>query len=232
MKKIIDFLLDLLFPKFCVGCNVEGEWICNKCQEKIVYIKSPLCPKCNRVSEYGKICPKCKKKSKLNGLITATYYIDGPIKEAIHTYKYDGVFDLKYELSNILLKSINNYKCIFDKNWIVIAVPIHKKRFAIRGYNQSELLAKIISKKLNIPLQNNLLIKSTYNPKTQAKSNKKERLISLINSFSWVGQNEIKNKKILLVDDVYTTGATMEECAKILKTNGAKQVWGLAIAKD
>ncbi|MCL5794921.1 MAG: double zinc ribbon domain-containing protein, partial [Patescibacteria group bacterium] len=84
IKNCFDFLLDLLFPKYCVGCGQEGVWICQKCQKKIVLVSSPTCPVCKKLTKAGKFCADCRKKSFLSGLIVAAYYQEGPLKEAIH----------------------------------------------------------------------------------------------------------------------------------------------------
>ena len=124
----------------------------------------------------------------------------------------------------------NNTENIWNES-ILIPVPMEKKKMKNRGYNQSEELAKELSKILQIPLSLNNLIKIKQTL-PQIKLSAKERQENLKNAFSINNPEELKNKKIFLVDDVYTTGSTMEECAKTLKESGAKQVWGIAIARE
>lgn len=223
-----NFFLDCLFPKNCVGCQKEGKWICDKCYSKIVFIKQATCPNCNKLTKDGKFCINCRKKTNLTGLITAAYYEDGPLKEAIHTFKYGGVFDLSKDLGKIMRKTISDQR--FAKNTILIPVPLHKKRRSQRGYNQAELLTKQIANSQWL-IVNNKLIRHKHQKKSQAELSGKARRQNLIDCFSWVGGSEVTNKIVVLIDDVYTTGATLEECAKVLKKAKAKEVWGLVLAK-
>lgn len=225
-----DFILDLLFPKYCIGCGEEGQWICKLCQRKIVLIKNPTCPKCQRISKMGRFCERCRDQSQLKGLVTAAYYEDGPLKEAIHTFKYEGVADLKKELAKILIKSLVSHN--FDNDMVVIPVPLHKKRKTQRGYNQSELLVKEILAHFDWQFCNDLK-RTKYTKKTQVELSGKDRRKNILNCFDWIGEtDQLISKKVILVDDIYTTGATLEECAKILRQkSGVKEVWGLVLAK-
>lgn len=225
------FFLDYLFPKNCVGCGREGQWICQKCYKEIIFIKNPTCPKCNRLTQRGQFCPKHRKETHLTGLITCAYYENGPLKEAIHTYKYEGVFDISNDLSDILIKTLEHFS--LNKNYIIIPVPLHKKKKASRGYNQSELLAKIVAKHFQLELNNQKLVRAKHTNRAQMELSQKEREQNVIDCFQWLGEKDgLKDKKIILIDDVYTTGATLNECAKVLRQNaGAKEIWGLTLAK-
>jgi ComF family protein len=235
LKKATDFVLDLLFPKFCVGCSSEGKWLCEVCAKKIIQIKTPTCPTCQRVTPNGQFCQRCRSKSNLTGLIVAAYYEEGPLKEAIHTFKYDKIFDLADDLGKLLSGSLD--RSLMDK-WtvrrtVIISVPLHKKRLAERGFNQAELLAKHIagnSKWLQI---NSKLIRHKYQKKSQAELSGSARRKNLEDCFSWTGdQDELNGKIVILIDDVYTTGSTLNECAKTLRSQAnAREVWGLVLAK-
>lgn len=226
-----NLLLDLVFPKTCVGCGIEGYFLCPNCKKEIILIKNQICPECKSISPNGKFCAKCQKKFKLNGVISASYYQEGPLKEAIHTFKYDGVFGLGQDLGAIFFNTFKNHK--ISKNSVLIAVPLSKKRFAKRGFNQAEILADFISKKTKIPQIKKLLIKVKNTPKNQAELSGVARRKNVIGVFDWVGDNNfLKGKTVYLVDDIYTTGATLNECAKILKKKaGAFRVIGLVLAK-
>jgi len=114
---------------------------------------------------------------------------------------------------------------------VFVPIPMEKRKMKRRGYNQAEELAKELSIMLNIPLMKDNLVK-TKKTLPQMKLSAKERAENLIGAFAVKNPKELENKKIFLVDDVYTTGATMEECAKLLKTSGVKQVWGIVIARE
>jgi ComF family protein len=227
LSSFYNFLLDLIFPKYCVGCGKEGVWLCKDCKEKIIYIKNPTCPSCNRLTSNGKFCNRCRSDSYLTGVIVAAYYNEGPLKEAIHNYKYNLIFDLKHELSDILSETLNKR---WNKKAYLVPVPLHKKRKAERGFNQSELLTEEICKKFNFILIKNKLVRKKYTTQ-QVKLSGKKRRQNMIGAFGWIGGKEIKNKTIILVDDVYTTGATLQECAKMLRLAGAREIWALVLAK-
>ena len=225
-----NFLLDLIFPRFCVGCKTEGFWICPECDEKIFFVKSPYCPSCHRLTPKGQYCPRCKSDTFLTGAIIATYYKKGPIKEAIHYFKYEGITELKKGLGSILSDAILARS--IGNNLVLIAVPLHHHRLRERGYNQAKLLTDEISKNLRIPVIDKKLVKIKSSTR-QADLTRSQRLKNVVGLFDWVGEsNELKGKTVILVDDVLTTGATLSECAKVLRQkSGAQRVWGAVIAK-
>ena len=225
-----NFLLDLIFPKFCVGCKTEGTWICPECDKKIFYIKSPYCPSCQRLTPNGQYCARCKPDTYLTGAIIATYYKKGPIKEAIHYFKYEGIAELKKGLGSILSDAI--IARTIGKNLVLIPVPLHRHRLRERGYNQAKLLADEISKNLNVPVIDQKLVK-TKPSERQADLTRSQRLKNVVGLFDWTGdKDELKGKTVILIDDVLTTGATLSECAKVLRQKtSALRVWGAVIAK-
>jgi len=229
INTLYNFFLDLIFPRYCVGCKKEGVWFCEKCKEKIIYIKTPTCPKCSRISENGNFCKSCQKDFSLKGVLVAAHYEEGPLKEAIHTYKYDGIYHLKVDLGKILISTLLSRWN--KKDTILIPVPLHKTRKGERGYNQALLLSQEIKKSLNYEICDNKLLRIKYT-KPQVKFNSKDRIINIQNSFRWKGKDELKGKTIILIDDVFTTGSTLNECAKELKLKAhVKEVWGLVLAK-
>jgi len=242
-QEIKHFLLELFFPSFCLGCKKEGTLLCQDCKSTLDISEYNYCL-CNKNPlrlaslTQGKLqgkCDRCQDK-KLSGLYFALPYKEKFLtKKLIYQFKYEPFLKIlaKY-LSEILMEHFvlakNNTENIWNES-ILIPVPMEKKKMKNRGYNQSEELAKELSKILQIPLSLNNLIKIKQTL-PQIKLSAKERQENLKNAFSINNPEELKNKKIFLVDDVYTTGSTMEECAKTLKESGAKQVWGIAIARE
>ena len=232
INKVRKFILDLLFPQFCLGCQKEGDYLCQDCQAtlEISQYRYCLCKKPIRLPEGGK-CRFCQSK-KLNGLYFALSYQNNLVQKLIRKFKYE-IF-LK-ELAKPLTSLIITYFQLLDNkpdfsNFILIPVPLEKKKLKKRGFNQAEEIAKEISIFLKIPLVNNILIK-IRETLPQVELSDKEREENILGAFSCQNKNEIKGKKILLVDDVYTTGSTLEECARVLKEAGAKEVWGLVVAR-
>jgi len=233
MKNIIkDFLLDIFFPKFCLNCQKEGELLCEDCKSlfDISEYHFCLCQKPNKLPQFGK-CPKCRSKS-LSGLYFVLPYQNNLVKNLIQKFKYEPfVKELAVPLSNLIL---TYFQLMANppsfSGFILIPIPLTKKRLKWRGFNQAEEIGKIVSKSLNIPLVYDVLIKIKENS-PQMKLNAAEREKNILGVFACKNEEKIQGKKILLVDDVYTTGATMEEAAKVLKTAGAKEVWGLVVAR-
>lgn len=199
-------ILDLFFPINCLGCGQEGQFICLSCFEKI-----PL-----------------NRKPPFKRLIIASHYKYPLIKQAIHRYKYDFIKDLAEPLAKLMVKVIRER---FFENALLIPVPLHKKRLRWRGFNQAELLALEISQNLNIPMANDILIRTKHNLPQAKITDAQARRTNIKNAFKLNKRPCIKNKTILLIDDVCTTGATLEECAKVLKPLKPKQIWGLVVAR-
>jgi len=226
-KLICNFLLDLIFPKKCVNCGEFGIFCCQKCLAQIKPIQTQVCPKCGKISERGKWCSGCKGKSYLSGIIVAADYRTGPTKELIHHLKYNYILELAPISADLLIDQLIDSE--FRGQVLITSVPLHRRRENARGFNQAEVLAKIVAGKIGydyLPL-----LKRKFHKKTQVELSGKKRRENLAGIFSAIDDGIIKNKTIILVDDVSTTGTTLEECAKVLRASGARQVWGLVVAR-
>ncbi len=180
-------------------------------------------------------CTRCKDK-KLSGLYFALPYKEKPLtRKLIYQFKYEPyIKDLAKTLASILIEHFIITSKNTDEVWkngILIPVPLGNKKIKSRGYNQAEKLAKELSKTIEIPLHTHNLIK-IKETLSQINLSKEKREENIKNAFAIKNPFEIKGKNIFLVDDVYTTGATMEECARVLKKSGAKKVWGIAVARE
>jgi ComF family protein len=226
LEKLWENFLDLLFPPHCVNCGKIGIFLCEDCSGKILQVKSQTCPTCNRISKTGTTCPSCRRKSSLNGAISYGYFKDPILKEIIHGYKYQRIGALSKTLASFLVDLIREEEVTFD---VVTFVPITKVRESWRGFNQAELLAKEITREFEVPLVKLIKTKET---KTQVGLTRKERLKNVSGSFRILKPANLAGKKVLLVDDVITTGTTLSECAKILKKARAKRVQAVVIAKE
>lgn len=218
-------LLNLLFPRRCVSCNKFGKYFCATCRLKIKYQHFQLCSFCRLPSVNGTTHFRCLQKYSLDGVFIGSKY-SGPVKKAIHQLKYRFVSDLVSELVEIVFLKYPLFLNNFD---FVIPVPLHKKRFRERGFNQAFLIAQNIGRKLNIPVLENILTRSQYT-KPQFGLSRDERKINVKNVFLVQDPSKIKNKNLCLIDDVATTFSTLNESAKVLKRNGAQKVWGIVLA--
>ena len=231
-------------------------WICKECLEKIETRKEQVCPVCEKSSEEGKTHRKCKKETSLDGLWVAVEY--KTVSDAIHKFKFNFIKDISFPLSEIITKSVLEVREFSDfhdlllanfsqesgeeeiytekiKNkkaeTILVPVPLHQKRYKWRGFNQALLLSEYIADKFNLPVCANLIIrKRNTKPQTKIKS-MKERRENIKGAFFCPRESLVKNKNVIIVDDVCTTLATLNECAIKLKKAGAKRVWGLAVAR-
>lgn len=219
INEIKKFILDLVFPIYCLGCNQSDHWICDKCFQKIKIHKN------KRILDY-------QKGSFILTLFSATDYKNPIIKKMIHCFKYKYVIELKNPLKKVLIKYLQQFPGseLFQIAPIIIPIPLHKKRQRQRGFNQAELLAEGIAKEFGFEIQNNILIRIKHTT-PQIKLTGIDRKNNLHNSFQITDSNFVKNKNIILFDDIYTTGATMQECAKLLTKAGAKKIYGLVLAQ-
>ena len=218
-KKAKDFFVylrkliaDTLFPIECLGCGKEGCWLCVDCLSTIRPDKHSL------------------SGESLDRILTFYSYDQELLKKAIHFLKYKFVEDLAEPLGGLIVKNIREMGSRPGKEFIIIGIPLFRKRLIERGFNQAVLLAKIVSRDLGWPMEENALqrVRATV---PQVELEEEGRAQNIKNAFAVFDSSKIINKKIILVDDVLTTGATMEECAKTLKLSGAKEVWGVALAK-
>lgn len=250
-----DFILDLIFPIECLCCGQEGVWLCKKCFRQLPIDKEQYCLNCRQPNAFGQFCQNCAPAYSLNGVWIAGNYQDKTIISLIKNLKYHFAKDLSEILGEFLSLFLRNLinkgrinsadlitginrdtfekikktpEILLDlKNSILIPVPLHKRRQRWRGFNQTEAITRTVSEYFNLKMSNDLMRKKHRTPQT--KLGKKKRRQNIQNCFSWRGGN-LKDVKIILIDDVTTTGSTLNECAKVLKQAGAKEVWGLAVA--
>jgi len=239
--KIKNFFLDLFFPKKCLGCGKPDTYLCSDCFSRLSagqdQIINNTCFFCGKISWQGKICTEHKPKVYLDRIISATEYKNPLIREVIKTLKYRYVQELSQPLSQLLITALKNNSGISNisntSNILIIPIPLHKFRLRKRGFNQAELLAKPIADYFNLSIRTDILERITPTDPQANIKNIDKRKINLNNIFSINAEKAkiIENANIILIDDVCTTGATLIEAARILKLNGAKEVWGLTVAK-
>jgi len=215
-QKARSLILDLLFPSFCAGCKKEGSFLCKDCKEKIEILNTP--------SHIG-------MDSHIKKLYCATTYKNDILEKLIYDFKFQFISQIKNELSELLLDHLKEVGFKKDDDHILIPVPLHKKRLMWRGFNQSEVLAEVIGKELGIPVINNALIRK-INTEPQSKIEKRKiRIKNIKNVFKLKDSKLIENKKIILVDDITTTGSTLKECAKELKKGNPSEITAFIVAK-
>ncbi len=228
ITKLKRVALDLIFPPWCIGCGREGKYFCDSCLQNLPMISPPICVTCGRPLTVDGTCPGCiEGKVEIDG-IRAPFLFDGTIRKAIHEFKYRNLKDISLLLANFL----NDY--LLDNPLpanVLVPVPIHHNRLRERGYNQSSLIAHELGSICGMPVIENCLIRKINTPPQVRTASAIERRKNIADAFVCVN-NRLEGKKVLLIDDVSTSGATLNTCAGILKSAGAASVWGLAIALE
>ncbi len=231
---MLKLLLDVLFPKRCLGCGQTGTYLCKDCIQNIGQ-SDLVCPKCEKLAIGGQTHPICRRRYALDGLWSLGVYQD-PLKKVIQKLKYRSINELSKLLTDITLDYWARYQPFLldeiKKNggeWTIIPVPLHWFRENKRGFNQSSLIGKDLAKRMGLTYQEAL--KRTRYTKQQAKLKGPERHQNIKNAFSLNSKFIIHNSSIILIDDVWTTGSTLRECCYILKRSGAKKVWALTLAR-
>jgi ComF family protein len=236
-KFVFDFIAELIYPKRCVRCHKSGDYICDTCFAGINFLEYQLCAICQKGSIDGLTHPKCRTTHGIDGIFSSIAY-KGIVKKLLYQYKYPPYLsDLKGVLGKLLYEGLIQQeafeKFIEGKKVWITAVPLHSKRLRKRGYNQSELLGKELAMLLKIPYVSDLLLR-TKQTKPQFELKKDERQKNILGAFTVNPKLKMKLKeaRIIIVDDITTSGATLRECGKVLKQSRVKHVMGVTLAHE
>ena len=227
-------LLDIFFPRCCVGCGKLGAYFCRDCTEKIRIYESQRCPVCARTAFEGTTHYKCCGKEQLDGLVSVFPYRD-TVGKALVQLKYRFASDLAESLVRLVFEKTSREYFGFlryGRGWTLVPVPLYWRRQNWRGFNQAEILGKLLADGLKIKFTTDLLIRKRKTD-PQVGLDKEARRKNIQGAFSVKPDSVfiIRDSKFILFDDVWTTGATVSECGRILKRAGAGRVWGLTLAR-
>lgn len=239
-SKISNIFVDILFPIKCIRCGKEGKFICEKCFETLPRNSFQVCPVCEKtIMPNGDVCNYCRKSqySPITRLFVASDYKDPLLSKSIHFLKYNFVSDLADPLGRLITKTLLHLGS-FPTPDFIIPVPLHKRRLRWRGFNQSTLLSETIAKNL-LPgieievLETAITRKHFTKPQMEVKDYK-TRQTNIQGCFEVDKKfhEKIKTKRILLVDDVCTTGSTINECAKELRKLNPKSISVVVLARQ
>lgn len=218
-------LLDLLFPPRCVICRrADADWFCTVCRSKIDKILPPLCDRCGRPL-HTSVCPYCQKLPIQIDGIRAMAFFEGNLRRAIHVFKYNDRPELARVLGKMLSDHLSAHPLPVDA---ITVVPLHKSRQDARGYNQAFLIALALSVQHNLPCWEDALTRVRAT-KSQVELDAAARHANVQDAF--VADGRVAGARLLLIDDVCTTGATLDACSVALRQRGAESVWGLALAR-
>lgn len=234
VNELIDKLLELIYPKRCLLCDEvlpynTAATLCRPCKGNVMYLTMCICRKCGKphIDPGDDLCYDCSKKEHFFRQGRGMWIYEGDVKKAIHKYKYQhrkaqgkGFAD---ELSQFYRQNT-----AWDID-IITSVPLHPLKLKERSFNQSAYLATVFGQKLDIEVNNNLLIR-IKNTKPQKDLTDLQRILNVENAFQMKSEYQCHNQNILILDDIYTTGSTIDNCAKVLLKNGARNVYFLTLA--
>lgn len=221
-------IVDFFFPPRCISCGREGDFLCGECCKKIPRIVAPFCDKCGTPETSGALCPSCWKwRSKIDG-IRSPFRFDGIIRQAIHELKYRNL----RAISGFLAEFLFSYLQITSvPGEILVPVPLYPKRLRQRGYNQSSLIAEQLGRLAALPVAEDCLLRLKDGTPQARTATVGDRQRNVAGAFVCRDQR-LNGIQVMLIDDVCTSGATLEACAVALKEAGAVSVWGLTLARE
>ncbi len=228
LQQYVEDFVELLLPPTCVGCGARGAHFCPRCVRRIRYIRPPYCLRCGQPLTEGNLCHRCQR-GYLQYLdrARAMATFSSPLREAIHHFKYRSHLRVGAILGELMAYRLRRDSL---RNFVLIPVPLHQERERARGYNQAALLARYIAQQLDLPVWETALLRVR---KTQPQVNLHlhERMANVRNAFAVAPHADVRGRSILLIDDVMTTGSTLEACAHALKQAGATHVAAYVLAR-
>lgn len=233
-----ESVFDVIFPKYCLVCQAEGMYCCELCQLSLNPIYPLACFSCQRVSPYGELCSDCRPRFSFDGVIIVADYEDEIISTMIKQCKYRYIKELGEIMGRLLAQKIkkllerSNVSSEFEEYFfhsLVTAIPLSNRRRRQREFNQAELIAHFFG--YYFLLSSSYTILSRDHRRPQVALSEKVRRKNIAGSFSANIDLGYVPSMVLVIDDVITTGATLEEAARVLKAKGVEKVWGLMIAK-
>lgn len=236
VKQFFNVLLDVIIPPLCHIChsfipNADQLHICPACRENLPLVVSPLCTICGipfTGTGNDHRCGACQSNPPQYDIARAHFLYEGPLRELIHSFKYNRMMHLRRPLALLALAGADDF--MKHSPHFIVPVPLHRSRLRQRGFNQAVLIGKTLSQQLSLPMQPDALVR-TRQTQPQIDLSAAERRLNVKGAFSVREPDLIAGKRVLLLDDVMTTGSTMNECARELKNAGAELVIAATIAR-
>ena len=225
-SRVIGPLLDLVLPLSCAVCGREGSLLCEGCEPSLPKLEQPYCSVCAWPDRTG-VCSRCESSRPAMDGISAPYLFEGPVRDLAHGFKYRGVRAAAPTLGGLLARHLRASSMAAD---VVVPVPLHRSSERERGYNQSELMARVVAADADLPFGRRLLRRVRKTAPQIAMAGYEDRRRNIEGAFEC--RDDLDGQRVLLIDDVVTTGSTMSACAEALKAVGARSVWGLALARQ
>lgn len=228
---LVTWLRDLLFPPRCVGCRQVGVWLCDECLDQIPHVESPVCARCGGVPQRQPplrdgLCAHCRAAPLQIDDIRSVVYFEGVLRKALHRFKYGQLTALASPLSDLITAYWMQHPLPVD---VIVPVPLHTTRLRERGYNQSALLAREMARQIGLMVDERTLIRQRATA-PQVELGARQRKENVRDAFL-CSSDALAGKQVLLIDDVCTTGATLEACAVAVQEGGARSVRALTLAR-
>ena len=222
---------DILFPCLCLYCEkkIPRGYLCRECLEKIVFLYPPRCRCCAKpLFSVSDTCEQCSGKVyPYQRLISTTAY-EGPMISLIHLFKYKNYDYLAGYLASLMVKYLSKAGFNSHNYHFVTPVPLHRDKLKIRGYNQAELLAKLLSNYFKIPFRDDIISNTNIRP-SQTKLSVEKRKKNVEGIFA--ATENLSGKRIILIDDIFTTGSTANACSQALREKGAEAITIITLSK-
>jgi len=228
---------DLIYPKECLGCRRKGKYWCDGCLKTVEVNTTGICAECNKGSFGGRVHLGCRRRLGMEGVV-GLYQHEGLVRLGIKGVKYRFLKDMEEEWRRLIGVGLKRFlvsrqggglKKFLKKKPKIVEVPLHWRRYNWRGFNQAEIIARILSEMTGFGRLEKELVRKKAT-KVQVKLDKEERRKNIRQAFEVKGDLS-GVRRVLIVDDVWTTGATMREAVKALKKAGVSEVWGLTLAR-
>lgn len=228
LEHLKESFLNLLFPPRCVGCGKEGGFLCPSCSQLLPRIVPPYCVQCGIPVQNGTLCPSCQSSPLTIDSIRSLFLFEGVARDAIHHLKYKNLKAIASPLGQFMGEYLRASSVPAD---VLVPVPLHSRQLRERGYNQSTLLARETGRLVNLPVVETSLLRLRNTISQARTSSAQERRRNVDRAFGCSDQT-LQNKRVVIIDDVCTTSATLDSCAVALKAAGATSVWGLTVARE
>lgn len=236
MTSTFSFITDIFFPRYCFGCGRWGVYVCISCKKRLQTLHFDICPYCRKKSYFGLTHPLCKKEYGIDGLKSIYRYND-VVKKIIMQIKYrlvtDALSDFFLTIPTHKMEELLFYREL-SLDFVIVPVPLHKVRMKQRGFNQAYEMARFFSRALTFSLQNDSIVRKKNTMPQVAFEKPIDRYHNIVGSFERakeVKSTDIDKKQFIIFDDVWTTGWTIKEIAKVLKKHGASKVFAFTMAR-
>lgn len=220
------FILDLIFPPRCIVCSHLGTWLCAECASDLPYIVGPVCHRCGIPLQQGCLCTRCQRDPLNLERIHSVFLFQGPLRAAVHRLKYRNGRAVARPLGQLMAEWWQEQRIPVD---VIVPVPLHPRRLRERGYNQAALLAQVLGRQIDRPVRDQALERVRHT-RSQMQLDAAARRSNVAGAFQCL-EDGLGGRRVLLIDDVCTTGATLDACAEALQEAGATWVHALTLAR-